>query len=107
MKKKPTPIEKFLALTDAQKEAEWAKLDREIPFAESRPLTAAQRGQWTRMQKQLKAGRPKVGEGAKIVPVSIERGLLREADAFAKRHKLKRSELVARGLRLAMQRHAG
>jgi len=28
-----------------------------------------------------------IGKGAKIVPVSIERGLLKEADSFAKRHK--------------------
>jgi metal-responsive CopG/Arc/MetJ family transcriptional regulator len=44
-----------------------------------------------------------VGKGAKIVPVSIERGLLKDADAFAKRHRLKRSQLVAEGLRLVMQ----
>ena len=43
-------------------------------------------------------------EGAKIVPVSIERGLLKEADSFAKRHKLKRSQMVAQGLRLVMQK---
>ena len=39
-----------------------------------------------------------------IVPVSIERGLLKEADSFARRHKLKRSQMVAQGLRLVMQK---
>jgi metal-responsive CopG/Arc/MetJ family transcriptional regulator len=45
-----------------------------------------------------------VGKGAKIVPVSIERGLLKEVDSFARRHKLKRSQMVAQGLRLVMQK---
>lgn len=44
--------------------------------------------------------------GAKIVPVSIERELLSRADAFAQRHKLKRSEMVAKGLRLVMAKKA-
>jgi metal-responsive CopG/Arc/MetJ family transcriptional regulator len=35
--------------------------------------------------------------------ISIERGLLKEADAFAKRHKIKRSQMVADGLRLLMR----
>lgn len=51
-------------------------------------------------------GRPMVGKGAKIVPVSIERGLLSRADAFAQRHKLKRSEMVAEGLKLVMAKQA-
>jgi hypothetical protein len=51
-------------------------------------------------------GRPRIGQGAKIVPVSIERGLLKEVDDFAKRHNLKRSQMVVEGLRLVMQRRA-
>jgi hypothetical protein len=54
-------------------------------------------------------GRPRIGQGAKIVPVSIERGLLKKVDDFAKRHNLnnlKRSQMVVEGLRLVMQRRA-
>jgi metal-responsive CopG/Arc/MetJ family transcriptional regulator len=36
--------------------------------------------------------------------VSIERGLLKQVDSFARTHKLKRSQMVAEGLRLVMQR---
>jgi hypothetical protein len=68
-----------------------------------KPLTAADRA--THRRSGL-GGRPRVGEGAKIVPISIERGLLRQADAFAKRHRLSRSQLLAEGLRLAMRRKA-
>jgi hypothetical protein len=71
-----------------------------------KPLTAAQRTVHRRAAAKASPGRPMIGKGAKIVPVSIERGLLKETDAFARRHKLKRSQMVAKGLRLLMQEWA-
>jgi hypothetical protein len=73
-----------------------------------KPLTARDRALHRRARAHAKAkmGRPVVGEGAKIVPVSIERGLLRQVDTFAKRHKVKRSQLVAEGLKMVMARRA-
>lgn len=88
-KKKPSsPIEKFIALSDAEKNAEVAEFEKGINPGEWQPLTPAQRKQWSRIKR--KVGRPKVGKGAKVVPISIERGLLKEVDSFAKRHKLAR-----------------
>jgi hypothetical protein len=74
------------------------------PDLPGKPLTAADRSAHRRARDHAKAkmGRPVIGEGAKIVPVSIERGLLRQVDRFAKRHKLKRSQLVAEGLRMLL-----
>jgi hypothetical protein len=69
-----------------------------------KPLTAADSAKHRRAGL---GGRPRIGLGAKIVPVSIERGLLKEVNDFAKRHNLKRSQMVAQGLRLVMQRRAG
>ena len=71
-----------------------------------KPLSAGDRAAHRRASAHAKAkkGRPVIGEGATIVPVSIERGLLRQVDRFAKRHKLKRSQLVVEGLRLVMAR---
>jgi metal-responsive CopG/Arc/MetJ family transcriptional regulator len=40
------------------------------------------------------------------VPVSIERGLLEEVDAFAQANHLKRSQMVAEGLKLVMRKRA-
>ncbi len=103
--KKKTPIERFLALSDAQKDAEVARFDEgEIPLSRSRPLTVAERKQWNRIRRGL--GRPRIGQGAAIVPVSIERGLLEEVNAFAKANHLKRSQMVAEGLRLVMRKRA-
>ena len=47
-------------------------------------------------------GRPKVGEGAARVLVSIEGGLLARADKFAESKRMTRSELIALGLRTVM-----
>ena len=74
------------------------------PGLPGKPLAAGDREVHRRAiaHGKTKLGRPVIGEGATIVPVSIERGLLRQVDRFAKRHKLKRSQLVVEGLRLVM-----
>jgi hypothetical protein len=43
-------------------------------------------------------GRPKVGKGARVISLSVERGLLELADAYARRTGMSRAQLVARGL---------
>ncbi len=98
-KKHKTPIERFLALPDERKEAEVSKYDRRIPLAKSRRLTSAEKKRWHKA-----VGRPTVGAGAKPVSVTIERRLLERTDRFAKRHKVKRSELIAQGLELVLKR---
>jgi len=103
-----SPIERFMALSEEEKAAELAPFERgEVPRSQSRPLTPAERKIWDKIRKSLQRGRPTVGAGAKVMSISIERGLLKKADAFAKRHHLKRSQMVAEGLRLVMQRRAG
>lgn len=49
-----------------------------------------------------KIGRPKVGEGAARVLVTVERRLLSRADEFAMKSGMSRSEMIAQGLRLLM-----
>jgi len=49
-------------------------------------------------------GRPIVGEGAERINITVERGLLKDADNFADAHGMTRSQLIAEGLRLAMAR---
>jgi hypothetical protein len=104
--KKKSSIEKFLALSDAQKAAEVARFDKPLPLGRDglpgRPLTVAQRKLWAQVQRETRRGRPKLGQGAKMIPVSIERGLLQEVNAYAKTHRLNRSQMVAQGLRLFM-----
>lgn len=73
----------------------------------SRPLNAAERGQFRRAAKRG-PGRPLVGKGSARINITIERGLLAEADAIGRRENIGRSELIARGLRLLVSmRKAG
>ena len=103
-KSKLDPVERFLGLSDTQKEAEVARFDSGIDASEWKPLTPSQRKRWDKSKHSV-AGRKLATR--KMLAVSVERGLLKEADAFAKRHDLKRSQMVAEGLRLVMQRRAG
>jgi hypothetical protein len=99
----------FLALTDAQKDAEVAQYDKPIPLGADglpgEPLTAGMKRAWNRARKKGR-GRPVVGRGAKRILVTVEKGLLADADRFAKGRKMKRLELIAVGLRLAMKQSA-
>jgi hypothetical protein len=109
MPKKTSEYERFMALSDAQKDAEVAKYDKYPEGFVGKPLRKSDKA-LDRLARakgrsvSRAAGRPIVGKGAKIVPVSIERGLLEKADSFGRRHKLKRSQMVADGLRMVMQR---
>ncbi len=99
-------VARFLALSDVQKEAVYRSLDRDIPESETQPTTDADKARWQRVVERAKArgrGRPKVGDGAERINVTVERSLLKRADGFAKRHKMTRAELIARGLVLAMK----
>lgn len=95
----PGVIDRFIALPDAEKERIWQEIDRQTPEeleARSKPLGKKDRERWAKFQKrQGSAGRPKLGpRGVKVIAVSVERNLLARADAHAKKHGLKRSELL-------------
>lgn len=99
-KKKELTGNAFDALPDAEKERIWQEIDRKTPeqlLAESRPLNKKERETWRRIKRRM--GRPKVGKGAKVISLSVERGLLKEADAYAKKAGISRAQLVAQGLR--------
>jgi len=96
---------KFLALADAEKERIYQEIDRKSTrqlLAGSEPLSPARRARWKNILKNL-GGRPKLGKhGTEIVSVTVEKELLRQANAYAKANGLKRSQLFSRGLRLAI-----
>jgi hypothetical protein len=66
-----------------------------VALRESKPLTAAMR----QMHRRARRGRPRVGKGAAKLYISMERGLLKEADRFARKHVISRSELIANGIK--------
>lgn len=98
--KKLSPYEEFMALSDAQKESVYRELDAlETPY-DIKPLSPELRRLWNRAKR--KAGRPRIGRGAARVLVSIERGLLEQADSLARRQHTTRSDLISRGLKAVL-----
>src|SRR5690348_2458398 len=93
-KAKRSVIEEFIALPDAEKERIYQEIENESTesmLARSRPLNARERAQWRR----FKAKGRKV---AKTISLTIEKDLLKRADAYAKRYGMTRAALVAQGL---------
>lgn len=78
------------------------KFDREFVALESRPLTDAERARFE--QARRKPGRPRRGDGVRVVSVGIERSLLARVDAEARRLGISRAALVERGLRRVLGR---
>ena len=111
MANKKSVIEEFIALPDSEKERIFQEIEAESPesrLARSRPLNAKERRQWQRFQARAKArmGRPKIGQGAKTISLTVEKRLLKEADAYAKKHGISRAQLVAQGLRAILGKAA-
>jgi hypothetical protein len=100
-RKKMSDIEEFIVLPDSEKERIFQELEAETPeetLARSRPLNARERRQWRKFKAKAKMGRPKIGKGAKTISLTVELSLLKQADAYAKRHGISRAKLVAQGL---------
>lgn len=96
----------FEALPDSEKNRIFQEIEDGTPeqrLADSRPLNKEERA-WWREWKRRRGGRPKVGQGSKMIALTVELGLLKRADSFAKAKGLKRSELFAKGVELVMRR---
>ena len=104
MKKKPH--KPYSEMNTAELREATKEFDREHVGVIGKPLTKAQRELHRRARalarKVGRGGRPKVGEGVKVISLSVEQGLLRQADALAKRRKVSRAELVADALRIVL-----
>lgn len=107
MKKQRSSIKTFAALSDEAKAAATKEFDLPSNDYGFKPLSATSRKLWAKAKRRR--GRPRIGDGAAKVLVSVERGLLRRADALAKREGISRSQLFARGLSFLIEqrRRAG
>jgi hypothetical protein len=100
MKRKKSVVKTYERMGPKKLEAAAAKFDREFVVEESRPLNADERLLWTRARR--KPGRPRVGRGARVISVSVERNLLVRSDALAHRLGISRASLVSRGLKAVL-----
>src|SRR5437016_10678729 len=102
MKKKPNAYERFIELSDAEKDAAVAKYDRGVDLRDSRPLSPTQRKLWNKAKR--KRGRPRVGEGVEVISLSVEKSLLQKADRIAQSKGISRAALFAQGLQAVLRR---
>jgi len=93
-------FDRITKLTAQQLAAETAEFDKELVAERAQPMDAEGKKLWRKFKR--KVGRPKVGKGAVRISVSVERGLLNLADRAAKRLKISRAALIARGLEAAI-----
>jgi hypothetical protein len=91
---------KYSSMTTEELAKATREFDEEFVGLRSKPLTPEMRKRWLRARR--KPGRPKVGKGVKVVSVSVEKGLLARSDALARRLKVRRAALIARGLRAVL-----
>ncbi len=90
-------IEKpYWEMTTAELREATRQYDEPMPGLPGKPLSAAGKEDLARARRR---GRPRVGLGAEKIRISVERSLLTKADATAKKWRVSRSELFARGLR--------
>ncbi len=83
-------------MNTAELRAATKEFDKEITrFPPGRAMNAKQEAEWEAAKAR---GRPRVGEGVKVISLSVEQKLLRKADARAKAEGISRAELVARAL---------
>jgi hypothetical protein len=101
---KEMTAEEFIALPDAEKNRIVAEIESQTSeqlMANSRPLNAGERARWIAFKKNARknvGGRPKIGKGSQVISLSVEKQMLKQADAYAKRHGLGRSEMFIKAL---------
>jgi hypothetical protein len=96
MKKAKSKRGGFDQLTDARKEAIYQQCER-VGADDGEPLTA--RDLQLHRKAHLPVGRPRVGQGAERINISMERGLLKIADSVARKKGMTRARLIAESVR--------
>ncbi len=85
----------YWEMTTAELREATKEFDQEFVGDTFRPATAAERARFERARKR---GRPRRGLGTKTISVTVEKRLLAQADRLAKKLRLPRAALIARGL---------
>jgi hypothetical protein len=96
------PKKAYTEMTIAELRRATKQYDEEFGAIDAiQPVTAADRALHARARGK---GRPRIGQGAERINLTIERGLLDRADAYAKAHKITRAKLVSIGLEAVIAR---
>jgi len=96
-RKKGKPITR---MTAEELAAETAEFDKQFAADAFGPPPPAAKVRWDRARR--KRGRPRKGQGTKVISVSVEKDLLARSDRLAKKLGISRAALIARGLEAAL-----
>jgi hypothetical protein len=103
MTSRPKHKKPFTKMTAAELAEATKRFDAEpLPMNAGVSLTDAEQAEWNRLKRGR--GRPRRGNGAVNVLVSLERGLLERANTFAKSNGIGRSKLISIALESLMSR---
>jgi hypothetical protein len=94
------PGKSFFEMTNAERAEATREFDEEFVIDKCRPLTAAERARWE-AAKRKKPGTAN-GRDLRTISVAVERKLLAQSDALAKRLGITRARLIARGLKAVL-----
>ena len=90
----------FARMTTDQLQAATAEFEHEMVAEEFGPLSPPARSRWKNARRR--PGRPRQGQGAKVISVTVERNLLARSDALAKNMGVTRAGMIARGLKAVL-----
>jgi hypothetical protein len=96
MKKK----KKYQEMTTDELQEATKQFDQPMVAMKARPLTPKEQQLWERARR--KPGRPRQGSGVQVISVSVEKELLAQSDALARKMHLTRASLIARGLKAVL-----
>lgn len=96
----------FFEMTADEKEQFVRKLERGVPARQLKPLSAEDKALWQAAKRGLGKSGGSRRQAAVPVRVALEPKLLKAIDAYAASNGISRSELLARGAKLAMGRSA-
>ena len=105
MKKTKKPAKPYWEMNTRELAEATRDLDGDLPPGFLRPLSAKNKALWERMKR--KRGRPPIGEGARVISLSVEKSLLKRSDDLARKEGLTRAQLFARALQNLLRKRAG
>jgi hypothetical protein len=95
---------KYWNMTSDELGAATREFDQEGVAETFRPMTPKEEKAWQAAVRKRPAARTKNGEDVKVISIGIDAGLLRRADAVAKKRGISRAKLVAEGLKAVLAR---
>ena len=86
----------YWEMTTAELRRATHKYDRAFSAEKAVTPPPAEQAKLRRLRRKM--GRPKQGEGCKQIAITIERGLLKRTDAYARQLGMTRSAVIAAGI---------